>query len=647
MEQIVVFGILRHLTRSHKIAIAITSMVAIGVSVYIVLYNFFPFDGAFSSQAAINLYNHGTFTLNYRPNSTLQTLLPFQIINGFFFTIFGNTFLAANLANILFYFLLYGLFVFLSCACKSVLPLMAFTAMSLNYAFFMYGFGGYGEIPALTYGLLGTSILVFNKGSTRAHVLAGILVASAIAAKWVLFLILPPVCLTLVLLKPSRRHLLYFLAALLFTFVLACYVQFACYEPCELKQIIQSLIYQNTPHYGGPYHPQKAASINAYPSRLKEVWDAYSDMSIGAFALVKIGLSVIMVFVAIHMLFRRRAHLEATEIFFIFLASFLLVYLAWAFAFNSRWHIRRMLNTDVLFFLSIGLLPCIVRFRKIGKFAVFCVLFLFCGFLGPFLLQDLEPSSQGCVMTRERQMRQGFKLLPDEYNAYGNGFLEAPRWSFLAGRNFKDLFRDSVFYDCIEQGCDNFIFFEGEICFHPAQRDLVYNTFKLHRIFNFHGFRICRIEGFNNDGKVYVEAIDFSDSKAAQSVTRIHRKTRNKMYRPPQFEYNEMAVFLDNKRGLPLLEVEFIAHECHDGKNLRVALLNGQGKYVEDHKVKQGENTFEIALPPKFRGSKIDVYLLLEKELRNTAHHCAAKNANRIPLEYKMIRLVAEAGELK
>jgi hypothetical protein len=169
----------------------------------------------------------------------------------------------------------------------------------------------------------------------------------------------------------------------------------------------------------------------------------------------------------------------------------------------------------------------------------------------------------------------------------------------------------------------------------------------LNRIFNFHGFRICRIEGFNNDGKVFVEAIDFSDSRAAQSVTRIHSKTRNTMYRPPQFEYNEMAVFLDNKRGLPLLEVEFVAHECHDGKNLRVALLNGQGKYVEDHKVKHGENTFQIELPPKFRGSKIDVYLLLEKELRNTAHHCTAKNANRIPLEYKMIRLAAESGELR
>ncbi|MEA1992394.1 MAG: hypothetical protein U9N58_09420 [Thermodesulfobacteriota bacterium] len=80
---------------------------------------------------------------------------------------------------------------------------------------------------------------------------------------------------------------------------------------------------------------------------------------------------------------------------------------------------------------------------------------------------------------------------------------------------------------------------------------------------------------------------------------------------------------------------------------MRVALLNAQGKYVEDFKVKQGENTFEIALPEKFRGSEIDAYLLLEKELRNTAHHCIAKNANRVPLEYEKIRLIAESGELR
>ncbi|MCK4604313.1 MAG: hypothetical protein KAU41_06390 [Deltaproteobacteria bacterium] len=76
-------------------------------------------------------------------------------------------------------------------------------------------------------------------------------------------------------------------------------------------------------------------------------------------------------------------------------------------------------------------------------------------------------------------------------------------------------------------------------------------------------------------------------------------------------------------------------------------LLNRQEKYVEDHKVKKGENTFEIALPEEFRGSEIDVYLLLEKELRNAAHYCTKENANRIPLEYKMILLAAESGELK
>lgn len=75
--------------------------------------------------------------------------------------------------------------------------------------------------------------------------------------------------------------------------------------------------------------------------------------------------------------------------------------------------------------------------------------------------------------------------------------------------------------------------------------------------------------------------------------------------------------------------------------------MNEREKYLEDFKIKKGENTFEIALPEEFRGSEIDVYLLLEKELRNEAHHCTAENANRIPLEYEMIRLVGDAGELR
>jgi len=119
------------------------------------------------------------------------------------------------------------------------------------------------------------------------------------------------------------------------------------------------------------------------------------------------------------------------------------------------------------------------------------------------------------------------------------------------------------------------------------------------------------------------------------------------MYSPPNFEFNEMAVFLDNKRGLPLIEVVFTAHVCHDGKNLRIALVNNKRKYVKNFPVTQGENRIEISLPKEFRGSNIDLYLLLEKEPRSRDPHCLAQNINRIPLEYKIIQLVSKTIDFK
>ena len=86
-----------------KFAVLMTTALVVAVSIYIVLFNLISFDGAFNAQAAVNLYKKGTLTLDYRPNNTLQTLLPFQVVNGFFLVQFGNTFLAANLVNILFY----------------------------------------------------------------------------------------------------------------------------------------------------------------------------------------------------------------------------------------------------------------------------------------------------------------------------------------------------------------------------------------------------------------------------------------------------------------------------------------------------------------------------------------------------------------
>ncbi len=635
------FSVFKDLTDPQKFAILITSLLVIAVSTYVTLFHLLSFDGAFNTQAAINFYSKGTLTLNYRSNTTLQTLLPFQIVNGFFLTIFGNTFLATNLANIFFYLLLFGLFIFLTCTYRSALPMLAFSCMSLSPAFLAYGSGGYGEVPALTFGLLGVSILVFRRDSYMACILAGILIAFAITTKWVLFLILPPVVLTLIMLRPDRKSLLYFLGATLFMYTLVSFLQFSHLESDEIGKLFRSLISQNTPHYGSEYFPQKVNHLKTYGLRLRKIWEGYSSMSLG-FAPIKIGLSLIICFVAIHILFKRKNPLEKKDVFFIFLASFLLIYLIWAFALNSRWPARRMLNTDVLLYLGTGLLPYAASFSTIRRLAVFGLLAIFTSTHFLFFLPSMKQGHLCTVITYESRMREGLQLLPKNYNAYGSGVLEAPHWSFLAGKNFKDLFRDSVFYDCIENDCYNYLFLKSSstLPLIKPQVDLVHKIFKLNNVFESRKFQISKIEGFNNSGKEYVESVDFTEEKAAQSIVRIHERDRDKMYAPPLFEFNEMAVFLDNKRRLPLIEVVFNAHECHDGKNLRVALVDNKGKYIQNFLVTRGENKFEVSVPKKFRGSKIDVYLLLEKELRNKSSDCMAQNINRIPLEYKIVRLI-------
>lgn len=640
------FSFLRGMKGYQRFGILITSVLVIAVSAYVLLFNLLSFDGAFNSQAAINLYQNGTLTLNYRPNITLQTLLPFQVVNGLFLTMFGNTFLAANLANVLFYLLLFGLCVFLSGVYGSLL-LLAFSAVSMSPVFiFKYGFGGYGEIPALTFGLLGMAVLVFRRDSCMANIFAGMLVAFAITTKWVLFLILPSVFLTLFLMKLEKKTLLYFLGAIFVTFVTVSFLQFSHLEPNEMRGILQSLVHQNTPHYGSEYLPQKVHDLKTYGFRLTKIWQAYSAMSFQFLVPIKIGLSFIIPFVAIRILCSRKGQLNSMDIFYVFLASFLFVYLAWVFILNSRWPVRRMLNADVLLYLTAAALPCAARFGKTGRSATCAVLAIFLCTYTLFFCTYTKQHSLDSVIAHESEMRKGLELLPDDYNGFGNGVLEAPLWSFLSGKCFKDLFRDSVFYNCIENNCHNYLFTDRTILNHPLQLNLVLETFRLRDVFEFRGFRISKIEGFNNNGKTYSELIDFSNDTAAQSITRIHDRTRHEMYAPPQFEFNEMAVFLDNRRGLSFIEVEFMAHECHDGKNLKVVVLSNRDKNICDYTITQGENGFQIWLTEKFRGSKIDVYLLLEKGNRNRSPLCETLSANRIPLEYKRIQLLPNAGEL-
>jgi hypothetical protein len=73
----------------------LTGLVVIFISLYALFYSGLSFDGAFHSQAAINFYKHGKYVLDY-PIGFTQIKVPFQLVNGFFLTLFGTNFISAN-----------------------------------------------------------------------------------------------------------------------------------------------------------------------------------------------------------------------------------------------------------------------------------------------------------------------------------------------------------------------------------------------------------------------------------------------------------------------------------------------------------------------------------------------------------------------
>jgi histidinol-phosphate aminotransferase len=99
------------------------------------------------------------------PIGFTQIKVPFQLVNGFFLTLFGTNFISANLANVLFYALFAGLFYKLHKRFDSSLILIAFTLTSFSSGLIDFGFKGYGELPVLVYGLIGLLLIIYGSNS--------------------------------------------------------------------------------------------------------------------------------------------------------------------------------------------------------------------------------------------------------------------------------------------------------------------------------------------------------------------------------------------------------------------------------------------------------------------------------------------------
>jgi len=127
---------------------------------YVLLFVKLSFDGALHYQAAINLIKKGKPILDNFEHLFLAIGLPFQVIASLIFLLFGKSLITANIPNILFYFFLFVFTMILSKRSKSILPLLAFIATSFNFGFMLFGFAGYGEMPALVIAIIGGYLFI-------------------------------------------------------------------------------------------------------------------------------------------------------------------------------------------------------------------------------------------------------------------------------------------------------------------------------------------------------------------------------------------------------------------------------------------------------------------------------------------------------
>ena len=294
----------------------LTVAVVIFVSLYVFFYKGLGFDGAFHSQAAINLYKTGKYITDY-PIGFTQIKVPFQLVNGFFLSLFGLNFLSANLANILFYLLLAWLIFKLHKQYKSPLILLGLILISFSPGFITYGFRGYGEIPGLFFGILGLWLITKEPGLKKSGFLGGFLIGIAIATKWVFVLILVPFGLIVMLRLMNKEFRL--LAFSIIGFVLPLFIfwsiEYANYV-VNLKQLFNTIFLETS--------PVNTRYYSSYSERLAVFWQIYVHNS-GGYLIVALKvfayLFLLLFFIISGIMAINKKKLLASSHFFVLILS--------------------------------------------------------------------------------------------------------------------------------------------------------------------------------------------------------------------------------------------------------------------------------------------------------------------------------------
>jgi len=497
----------------------LTELVVIFISLYALFYSELSFDGAFHSQAAINFYKHGKYVLDY-PIGFTQIKVPFQLVNGFFLTLFGTNFISANLANVLFYALFAGLFFKLHRQFSSQLILIAFILTSFSSGLIDFGFKGYGELPVLVYGLIGLLLISYGSDSNTKLFFGGFFIGTALATKWIFVLILPPFGLLLFSLLITKKFKLIINSLLGFLLSLVVFWGIEYYNySVDVVQLFREILLHSKPVNNLYY--------SDYAERISLFWKVYAQYSGGLFlAIVKITAYLQLLFLIISLsvkairLIKKGKTLSENQLFILIIGVFALEYFIWWFFISSKPWFRRGFIADILLFIAISLaakeLPVKATFQKAFKYLASSVLILLAffnilNFFSDHSEQLLSDDDKGSIIL-ESHLRMGLDKLPDDYIAFGYAWWQSPRWSFLSGEIHQDLlnlsFEDKM---KIQNGSEkHFVFFEPVNYYEMSSYHRIHDMYKLSTIFEYNKYSIKQIIS-KKDTSIILSLINYLD----------------------------------------------------------------------------------------------------------------------------------------
>lgn len=595
-------------TEYNRYSISLSSFVFLLVSLTALFYQTVSFDGAFNLQAAVNLYESGKPVLDYGPNIRLQTLLPYQIVNGAFLALLGKNLLAANCASVLFYLFLFLFFLQIARRTHSGYPLICFSILSLAPRFVGTAFAGYGEMPSIVFALWGFYFIVYFEDSRLTQTAGGAILGLALATKWVMLLSLLPLLFLFYLTFKEQKKLP---IAVLFSCIFVAFsfhaYQLWFYQLWEQKLIFGAILDQAAPK-NHEFINKEISDLSTYLSRVSAFFAMYTQQSVSILGYIKIVLSIVFLYSAFTLY--KTEKISTKSKLFLVLAFFQAVYLFWYIFLSSRIWPRRYLNADVVFFAALSLY---LAFDLKSKWRTYLNYFLLLSVLAyslNFIVTNKQKIiSNSSILSLERELRSALNLLPESYQAYGYGNWEAPIWSYLSEELFRDLFQVGVIKELELNKTPGFLFFDIGSVFDPRAWNLIEETFQVKIEFAHDLFRIYKIEDFN-----------FSQQESGHFVS-LDPYAQSSMYGMPKIVVSEWGAQIITEGRPVRLQINAWLDQEPEGCELLILLKDNDVKYKEVKELRRGENKFLIELKGLYLNSPFRSYVFSRNRLK--LGHCS------------------------